>query len=79
MYAKTELGTSACPLRYLYRSTGDDLPVNRRSEDTFMVRMLTFLPGKTLNELTVVPDNIFEEMGENLARVHTAFQVQYIH
>ncbi|PIK61409.1 putative hydroxylysine kinase [Apostichopus japonicus] len=54
--------------------SGDNLPVNRRSEDTFMVRMLTFLPGKTLKELTVVPDNIFEEMGENLAHVHTAFQ-----
>lgn len=79
MYAKTELGSLHVLGKYFYRSTGDNLPVNRRSEDTFMVRMLTFLPGKTLKELTVVPDNIFEEMGENLARVHTAFQVQYIH
>lgn len=47
---------------------------NQKMEDTFMVRLVTFLPGTVLNDLPLVPDNVFEEMGETLAQVHVAFQ-----
>lgn len=56
------------------KESSGKLPINKRPEDTFMVRVLRFLPGKTLNDLPLVPDNVCEEMGETLARMHVALQ-----
>ncbi|XP_071821118.1 hydroxylysine kinase-like [Apostichopus japonicus] len=43
-------------------------------KDTFAVHLLTYIPGVTIHDLDVLPDHIFEEMGEHLGRMHLIFQ-----
>lgn len=57
------------------KSLEDDIGANRKLKDTFMIRLVTFLPGTTLiNFPKLVPDNVFEESGETLAKFHLALQ-----
>ncbi|KAJ8025118.1 Hydroxylysine kinase [Holothuria leucospilota] len=57
-----------------FKTPGSGTSLNKNKEDTFMIRLVTFLPGTVLNTLPLVPNNVFEEMGEMLAQMHLALQ-----
>ncbi|KAJ8025116.1 Hydroxylysine kinase [Holothuria leucospilota] len=57
-----------------FKTPGSCTSLNKNLEDTFMIRLVTFLPETVLNTLPLVPNNVFEEMGETLAQMHLALQ-----